>query len=149
MATAKKATKEATQAFESIAADTQKAAQEQFEKLTTGFEKISELGQENIDAVLKTQEIATKAAEGFSAEVSAFTKKSFDDSVAAAQDFATAKNVTELFEKQAAFAKSYFEGMVKQSTKVNDMVAATAKDLSAPVNARINATTETMKSFTV
>ena len=149
MANAKKTAKDVTQTFEAIAADSQKAAQEQLEKISNGFEKLSVFGQENVDAVLKTQEIATKAAEGISAELSAYTKKSFEDSVSAAQDFATAKNVTELFEKQSAFAKAYFEGLVKQSSKVNDLVAASAKDIAQPLNARISAATDTVKSFSV
>jgi len=142
-----KTTKDATQAFESIAADTQKAAQDQFAKLTEGVEKVTAFNQETIDAVVKSSEIAAKAAEGVSTEVAAFSKKAFEDTVAAAQDFAASKNVTELFEKQSAFAKSYFEGMVKQTTKLNDMFAATAKDVSKPLNDRVGAASEAMKSF--
>lgn len=148
MASAKKTAAEATQTIEAIAADTQKAAKEQFEKLSEGFEKMTTFGQENIDAMVKSSEVATKAAEGFGAEISTYSKKAFEDGVAAAQDFAGAKNVTELFEKQSAFAKATFEGFVAQSTKFNDMFAASAKDVASPLNARVGAASEAMKSFT-
>ncbi len=148
MATAKKATEATTETLEAIAADTQKAAKEQFEKLSEGFEKMTAFGQENIDAIVKSSEVASKAAEGIGAEISTYSKKAFEDGVAAAQDFAGAKNVTELFEKQTAFAKSYFEGFVAQSTKFNDMFAASAKDVATPLNARVGAASEAMKSFT-
>ena len=147
MATAK-ATKDATQAFESIAADTQKAAKEQMEKLSNGFEKLTEFGQENVDAMVKSTEIAAKAVEGFGSEVSTYSKKAFEDGVAAAQDFASAKNVTELFEKQTAFAKSSFEAMVAQSTKFNDMFATSARDVTKPLNERMSAAADAMKAFT-
>lgn len=147
MATAK-ATKEATQAFENIAADTQKAAKEQMEKLSNGFEKLTEFGQENVDAMVKSTEIAAKAVEGFGSEVSSCSKKAFEDSVAAAQDFASAKNVTELFEKQSAFAKASFETMVEQSTKFNDMFASSARDVTKPLNERMSAAADAMKAFT-
>lgn len=147
MAAAKNA-KDATQAFETIAADTQKAAKEQMEKLSNGIEKLTELGQENMDAVMKSSEVAAKAMEGFGSEVSAFSKKSFEDGVAAAQDFASSKNVTELFEKQTAFAKASFEAMVAQSTKFNDMFAASAKDVTKPLNDRMTAAADAMKTFT-
>jgi phasin family protein len=147
MASAKKTAAEATQTIEAIAADTQKAAKEQFEKVAAGVEKLTAFNQENFDAVVKSSEVATKAAEGFGTEMSAYSKKAFEDSVAAAQDFASAKNVTELFEKQSAFAKASFEGFVKQSSKFNDMFAATAKDVTSPLNARVGAATEAMKSF--
>jgi len=64
---------------EAIAADTQKAAKEQFEKLSEGFEKMTTFGQENIDAMVKSSEVATKAAEGFGAEISTYSKKAFED----------------------------------------------------------------------
>lgn len=147
MSSTKKATADATQTLEAIAADTQKAAKEQFEKLAEGIEKMSAFNQENFDAMVKSSEVATKAAEGFSNELSTYSKKAFEDTVAAAQDFASAKNVTELFEKQTAFAKSYFEGFVQQASKMNEMVASTAKDVSTPLNARMSAATDAVKSF--
>lgn len=149
MAAAKKAAADATQAIEAMAADTQKAAKEQFDKLASGVEKVTAFNQENVDALVKSSEIAAKAVEGIGSEVTAYSKKSFEDSVAAAQDFAAAKNVTELFEKQTAFAKAYFEGAVKQATKMNDLFAATAKDVAKPLNERVTAATEAAKTFTV
>ena len=144
----KTATTEATQAFETMAADTQKAAKEQFDKLSEGFEKMTAFSQDNVDAFVKSSEVAAKAVEGFGTEMSAYSKKTFEDGVAAAQDFASAKNVTELFEKQSAFAKASFESMIKQATKFNDMMAASAKDVSKPLNDRVTAASEAMKAFT-
>jgi len=148
MASAKKTTADATQTIEAIAADTQKAAKDQFEKLAASVEKMTAFNQENFDAIVKSSEVATKAAEGISAELSTFSKKSFEDTVAAAQDFTSAKNVTELFEKQTAFAKASFEGMIAQTSKMNDMFAATAKEMSSPLNERVGAASEAMKSMT-
>ena len=55
--------------------------------------------------------------------------------------------MTELFEKQTAFAQSYFEGFVQQSTKMNEILVAATKDITAPIGARMTAATEKMKSF--
>lgn len=144
MASAKQA---ATQTIETIAADTQKAAQEQFNKLASGFEKVTEFNQGTFDAIVKTSEVATKAAETLGSEVTEFSKKSFEDGVAAAQDFAAAKNMAELFEKQSAFAKSAFDGFVKETTKINEMIVATSKEVTKPLNERMTAASETMKTF--
>jgi len=92
MASAKKTAADATQTIEAIAADTQKAAKEQFEKVASGVEKMTAFNQENFDAVVKSSEVATKAAEGFSSD--------------------------------------------------------TAKEVATPLNARVGAATEAMKSFT-
>ncbi len=145
---ANKAVNEATAKVENFAADAQKTIAEQFEKATKGFEEVSAFGQQNVDALVKSSEIAARAAEGIGSEVSAWSKKAFDNSVAAAKDLAAAKTVTELFEKQSTFAQTAFEGFVAQATKLNEIYAAAAKDIVAPVTARFNAATTAAKSFT-
>lgn len=141
------AAKETAGKAESMVADTQKAMTEQFEKLTRSFEGLTAFGQENMDALVKTSEIAAKAAEGIGSEVSAYSKKAFEDGVAAAQELASAKSMTELFEKQTAFAQSAFEGFVHQSTKMNEILVAATKDISAPLGARVTAATEKFKTL--
>lgn len=138
---------DATVQVETIVADTQKTLSEQLEKFTKGFEGITAFSQENLDALVKSSEIAAKAAEGINTEISAYSKKSFEETVAAAQDLASAKTMTELFEKQTAFAQSSFEGFVQQSTKMNEILAAATKDIAAPLAARATAATEKFKSL--
>ncbi len=138
---------ETTAKVETLVADTQKNMTEQFEKFSKGFEGITAFGQQNMDVLVKTSEIAAKAAEGIGSEVSAYSKKAFDEIVAAAQELAAAKTVTELFEKQTAFAQSAFDGFVQQSTKMNEILVAATKDVTAPIGARVTAATEKMKSY--
>ena len=85
---------------ETFVADTQKTMTEQFEKLSKSFEGLTTFGQDNVDALVKSSEIAAKAAEGIGTEISAYSKKAFEDGVAAAQDLASAKTMTELFESR-------------------------------------------------
>ena len=139
--------RDATAKTETLVADTQKTMTEQLEKFSKGFEGFTAFGQENMDALVKSSEIAAKAAEGIGSEVSAYSKKAFEDSVAAAQDIASAKTMTELFEKQTAFAQAALEGFVQQSTKMNEILVAAGKEITAPIGARVTAATEKMKTF--
>jgi phasin family protein len=140
---------EATAKVETLVADTQKTVSEQFEKFTKSFEGLTAFTQDNVDALVKSSEIAAKAAEGIGTELSAYSKKSFEDGVAAAQDFASAKTLTELFEKQTTFAQTAFEGFVSQATKMNEIYVAAAKDITAPLGARVTAATDAVKSFSL
>jgi phasin family protein len=140
---------DATAKVETFVADTQKTVTEQFEKLSKGLDSLTTFGQDNVDALVKSSEIAAKAAEGIGTEIGAYSKKAFEDGVAAAQDFASAKTMTELFEKQTSYAQSAFEGFVSQATKMNEIYVAAAKDISAPLGARVNAATDALKSFSV
>lgn len=143
------AVQEATSKVETFVADTQKTMTEQFEKFSKGIEGLTSFSQENVDALVKSSEIAAKAVEGIGTEISAYSKKSFEDGVAAAQDFASAKTLTELFEKQTSYAQTAFEGFVSQATKMNEIYVAAAKDITAPLGARVSAASEAMKSFTL
>lgn len=132
---------------EDVARDSQLAMNNQFDRFSRGLEGMTAFGQENLDAFVKSSEIAAKAAEGIGSEISAFSKKSFEDSLAAAQDFAQARSVTELFEKQTAFAQTAFEGWMHQATKMNEICVAAAKDISAPIGERLHTASDRMKSF--
>ncbi len=138
---------ETTAKVETMVAETQKTVTEQFEKFSKSFEGLTAFGQDNVDALVKSSEIAAKAAEGIGSEVSAYSKKAFEDGVAAAQELASAKTMTELFEKQTAYAQSAFEGFVQQSTKMNEILVAASKDITAPIGARMSAATEKMKTL--
>jgi phasin family protein len=140
---------DATAKVETFVADTQKTMTEQFEKLSKGMEGLTSFGQENVDAIVKSSEIAAKAAEGIGTEIGAYSKKAFEDGVAAAQDFASAKTMTELFEKQTSYAQSALEGFMSQATKMNEIYVAAAKDIAAPIGARVNAATDAMKTFSL
>lgn len=118
------------------------------EKMTKGFDEASVFGQQNMDAIVKSSELAAKAAEGLNEEITAFSKKSFDDSVAAAKDFGSAKTTAELLEKQSSFATAAFEGFVAQATKMSEMYANVAKEITAPLNDRATAATDAAKKYT-
>ena len=138
---------DATAQVETLVADTQKNVTEQMEKLTKNFEGITAFGQENVDAIVKSSEIAAKAAEGIGSEISAYSKKAFEDGVAAAQDLTAAKTVTELFERQTAFAQTAFEGWMSQTAKLNEIYVAAAKDITAPIGARVTKASEAFRGF--
>ena len=145
MATAKDAAKK----VESLAADAQKAATDQFEKIAKSFEDVAAFHQDNFDAIAKSSNIAVKAVEEMNAEIVSFSKKSIEEGVAAAKEFSTIKSVPEFVEKQADFAKSSVDGFMKQATKFNEMYMAAAKDVFEPVNARATAAADLVKSYRV
>lgn len=144
---ATKRTNTAKASVEEFATEAQKTVTEGMEKMSKGFEDMTAFGQENMDAMMKSSEIAAKAAEGIGSEVSAFTKKAFEDGVAATQDLASAKTVTELMEKQAAFAQTFFDSFMSQATKMNEIYAASAKEIFTPLTERFNAVGESMKAY--
>ena len=142
-------TKSATKKVEEIAVETQKTMEEGVEKMTKGIENAASFGQENVEAVVTSSKITTKAAESLSAEIAAYSKKAYEDSMAAAKELTTCKSVSEFVEKQTEFGKISIEGFVAEATKLNEMYAAAAKEAFAPLNARFTAAVGIVKDYRV
>jgi phasin family protein len=144
---AKPAPKKIEEITEEITVDAQKTVEEGVQKITKGFESVTTFGQENVEAVAMSSKIATKAAETLGAEIASFSKKAYEDSLAVTMDLTTCKSVSEFLEKQTAFGKTSIEGFVAEAAKLNEMYAAAAKEVFAPLNARFTAAAETVKDY--
>lgn len=140
--------KAATKQVEDLTAEAQKTMEQGVEKMTKGMEDMTAFNQDSVEAMVASGKVFAKAAEEMNAEIMAFSKKSYEDSMAAVKEMTSVKSVTELFEKQTEFAKSSFEGFVAEATKLNDMYAAAAKEAFAPLNQRFTAAAEMAKSYT-
>lgn len=143
MATAKNAAKK----VEDLAADAQKTATDQFDKMSKSFEDVAAFSQENMDAFMKSSNIAAKAVEEMNAEFMTFSKKSVEEGVAAVSDMASIKTLPEFVEKQAELAKTSLDGFMQQSAKFNEIFMAAAKDVAEPINARAVAAADLVKSY--
>ncbi len=141
--------KSATKKVEEIAVETQKTMEEGVEKMTKGIENAASFGQDNVEAVVTSSKIATKAAESIGAEIAAYSKKAYEDSMAAAKELTACKSVSELVEKQTEFGKVSIEGFVAEATKLNEIYAAAAKEAFAPLNARFTAAAGIVKDYRV
>ena len=89
---------------------------------------------------------ATKGAETLGAHAVAFSKKAVEDQVAAAKTLASAKSVQEVIELQTGFAKTAFETYVAEMNKMAEIVAASVKESSSPLNARVTAIVERVQA---
>jgi phasin family protein len=116
------------------------------EALKTGFEKAVKsydhfvgYGKETVEAYTKAANVAAKGAETLHNEIFAYSKQSFEDTVAATKALMSSKSVHEAFELQSDFAKTQFDTYVSQMTKLGEIVASTTKDSFAPIQGRVQA----------
>jgi phasin family protein len=134
--------------IETFTADAQKTMNEQVEKVSKSFEDMATFNQETLDALIKSQNLAAKAAEELNAEFVAFSKKSMEESVAHAKALTSAQTVSEFIEKQAGFTKMTLDSLIAQSTKMNEMMLDAMKGTFEPMTARMNAAVDMVKSQT-
>ncbi|MGF1502295.1 MAG: phasin family protein [Paracoccaceae bacterium] len=138
-------TNEVTAQYKEFTAEAQKNIEQGVEKMTASIEDFSTFGQQNMEALVTSSKRAAKAAEEINAQLAAFTKRSLEDGMAAAKDMTTSKSVTELMEKQMAFAKNSFDGFFAEMGKLQEIAASATKETMDPLTERLNATTELFK----
>lgn len=136
----------ANEQVENFTAEAKRSMEESVERMSKGFEDVTQFGQDNVEAMVASGKLVAKAAEDMNAEMMAYSKKAYEDAMAASKEIAQARSVTELFEKNTAFAKASFEGFVAQATKMNEMYSVAAREAFAPINARFTAAAEMVRT---
>lgn len=140
------ATETVKKTVEQATAAGNKAFKEGVDKSINALTEMNTLGKKNIEAAVESVTAATRGAEALSAQALAYSKKSWEDGVSAAQALASAKSVQEVIELQTAFAKSAMEAYLSEVTKMTDTVQASVKDSFKPINERATAIVERVQS---
>lgn len=144
---AKQAGKTATDTAEKIGAETAKTVEQGAEKARKGLEAATAFNQHNIEAVVASSKITAKALENVTSELAAYSKKSFEDSMAAAKELSSCRDVTELVEKQAEFTRNSLESFVAEATRLNELYSTAAKEAFEPIGKRFSAAVEIVKDY--
>ena len=118
------------------------AFKDNVEKSLVALNELNAQSKKNLEAVVASVTAATKGAEELGAETMAFSKKAFDEQVAAAKSLAGAKSVQEVVELQTSFAKTALETYMAEFAKMSDTVSASVKESMKPLNERVTATVE-------
>lgn len=111
------------------------AGQRNMDAAVKRYDDFTAFGREAVEAWIAAGNAATKGIEALNAEMMAFGKSQFDDGVAASKGVMSARTLKEAFEMQSEFAKTSFDAMMSESTKIGQMVAKTSQDAAAPINA--------------
>jgi phasin family protein len=131
---------------ERVTAAGDQAFRDGVEKSLGALNEVNAAGKRNLEAVVESVTAATRGAETLGAQTLAFSKKSWEDGVNAAQAMASAKSIQEAIEVQTTWAKSAMEAYLAEVTKATDIVSASVKDSFKPLNERATATVERFQS---
>lgn len=117
------------------------------ERAGQSMESMADFGQQNLSAMVESSRLATKAMEGMSAEIVAFSKRTIQESVAATKDMSSAKSMQELVEKQSAFARQTFESMMGEMSKLSEMMTSATRECAQPLTDRMHASVDYAKTL--
>ncbi len=110
-----------------------------FEKALKNYDAVLGYGKETAEACMTSATVAGKGIESLNNELYSYSRRSVDDTVAAAKAVMGSKSVHEAFEFQTDFAKSAFEAYVGELSKVSEMVTEATRETYAPLKGRIQA----------
>ena len=97
------------------------------------IDDIQKLSQTNIDGALKVWGEWTKGWQAIAAEMSDYSKRSFEEGTETFEKLMSAKSVEQAIEIQSGYAKRAYDDYVRQMTRLGSMYVDLAKDAAKPV----------------
>jgi len=122
------------------------AFREGVEKSLNALTELNAQGKRNLEALVESVSAATRGAEALGAQSLAYSKKSWEDGVTAAQALASAKSMQEVVELQTGFANSAIETYLGEVTRMTEPLTNAVRDSFKPLNERMTATLEKVQS---
>ena len=113
------------------------AFKEGVEKTLAAINEANSHSKKNLEAIVASVTAAAKGAETLGAQALALSKKTFDEQVAVARSFATAKSVQEVVELQSSYARTFMETYMSEVGKLTETMQASVKDSMKPINERV------------
>ena len=122
------------------------AMKDGFEKAVKGYDQFMTFGKDTAEAVIKAANATGKGIETINGEAFAYSRKSIEESIAATKAIMGCKSVDEAIQLQSEFGKTVFEAYVDELAKCGDMALATDKDAATPLQARMTAFAEMVRT---
>ena len=102
------------------------------------FDDFQKLSQGNVDVAMKLFGEWNKGWQAIAAEMTDYTKRSFEDGTQTFEKLVSAKSVEQAFEIQSSYAKRAYDEYMHQMSKLGGMYADLAKEAYRPVERVLN-----------
>jgi hypothetical protein len=97
------------------------------------FEDMQRFNQAGIDAAMKLMGEWGKNWQAIAAEMTDYTKRSFEDGTHTLEKLMSARSAEQAFEIQSTYAKRAYDDYMQQVTKLSTMYTELAKEAYRPV----------------
>jgi hypothetical protein len=102
------------------------------------FEDFQKLGQQNVDTAMKLFGEWNKGWQAIAAEMTDYTKRSFEEGTATVEKLFSAKSFEQAVEIQTGYAKRAYDEYMHQLSKIGGLYADLAKEAYKPVEKALN-----------
>jgi hypothetical protein len=101
--------------------------------MINNFQDFQKISQSNVDAAMRMFGDWNKGWQAIAAEMSDYSKRTFEDGTATFEKLLGAKSLEQAFEIQTSFARRAYDDYMHQMTKIGGMYTNLAKDAYKPV----------------
>lgn len=102
------------------------------------FDDIQKMSQGNYDVAMKLFGEWNKSWQAIAAEMTDYSKRSFEDGTQTFEKLVSAKSVEQAFEIQSSYAKRAYDDYMHQVSKLGGMYAELAKEAYRPMERVFN-----------
>jgi phasin family protein len=99
----------------------------------TNIEDFQKFNKEQIDAATAAVATFSKGVQQIAAETTDYSKKSIEHGSAVFEKLLAAKTLDNAFQIQSDYAKTAYEGLVAQATKIGELYTNLAKEALRPI----------------
>jgi hypothetical protein len=97
------------------------------------FDDFQKLGQQNVDTAMKMFGEWSKGWQAIAAEMTDYTKRSFEEGTSTVEKLLSAKSFEQAVEIQTGYAKRAYDDYMHQVSKLGGLYAELAKEAYKPV----------------
>jgi len=120
------------------------------EAVETGMKQVDELvgvARGNVEAMLASSRAATAGLEAIAHQVADFSRKSFEETTAAARAMTTVKTPNELMQLQNDFAKTQFDHAIAEMSKLSETMVKLMGEVFEPIQKSATVATDKVKAM--
>jgi len=141
------ATKMINDRTQAMFGDINERAKQGMERSTKIVEEMTDLTRGNVEALVASSKVAARGLETLSQEVAEFGRRSFEEASAVVKNFAEVRSATDFFRLQGEYARTAFDSMVAESSKMSEAMMKLAGEVAEPITSRYSVAAERVKNI--
>jgi phasin family protein len=135
----------AKETVETVMKASQEATQKGYEQaMAMTREHMEKLQKENVDAFVQASTVVARAFEDMGKAYMAYAQAAADMSLATGKAMLGAKTLHEVVDLQNEYAKTSFDSLLAETTKLSELSVKAANEAMEPIQARVNVAMEKM-----
>ena len=133
--------------FQTLFADAGERGQEAVKKSQKVAQELADLARANVEAVVEATRLATEGARSIGQDAVARSRDGAEQAADAIRSLAEAKSPTEFVQLQSEFAKTSFDRLVAESSKLTESMVKLAGEAIQPISNRATANAERLNTL--